>query len=78
MLDVMRKHAQSWGHKAPIRRYNHRFYPALYRAGGKRDWAPGGCTVDDANITLSEYQKSYDNIMSTTGAFIRRGPLKRC
>ncbi|MBF8251605.1 MAG: putative peptidylprolyl cis-trans isomerase [Deltaproteobacteria bacterium] len=69
------------GHKRPVHRYNNRFYPAiiivfilLYTAPGEKGTGlQVVATVDDAKITLSEYQKSYDNIMSIYRSIYKEG-----
>ena len=73
MLDVMRKHAQSWAIKGLFTVIIIVFILLYTAPGEKGAGLQVVATVDDANITLSEYQKSYDSIMSIYRSIYKEG-----
>ncbi|MEK6725600.1 MAG: SurA N-terminal domain-containing protein [Deltaproteobacteria bacterium] len=73
MLDVMRKHAQSWVIKGLFVIIIIVFILLYTAPGEKGTGLQVVATVDDAKITWSEYQKSYDNIMSIYRSIYKEG-----
>lgn len=73
MLDVMRKNAQSWVIKGLFVIIIIVFILLYTAPGEKGTGLQVVATVDDANITLSEYQKAYDNIINIYRSIYKEG-----
>lgn len=73
MLDIMRKHAQSWVIKGIFIIIIFVFVLFWTDQGDKGTGLQVVATVDGSKITLSEYQKAYENIMNVYRSVYREG-----
>lgn len=73
MLDVMRKHAQSWLIKGVFAIIIVVFILFWTEPGQKGVGLEVVATVDGSKITLSEYRRSYDNLMNIYRSVYREG-----
>lgn len=73
MLDVMRKHAQSWVIKGLFIIIIIVFILLYTAPGDKGTGLQVVATVEGSDITLSEYQRSYDNLMNVYRNIFKEG-----